>query len=331
MNQANGVDHGAMVNRIHQLMHQQDLYQKPPCPFQIMAQLLGFLGFEDIVVYQVKGQRLTQVAAHGPKRCARHGVVDPITLEMGEGVVGHSAKQQTMTWLHEAVYDKRCVIDDQNRQSELAMPFYAADRLLGVLDSEHQQPYHFNQSHINLMHAVIEVVGFATKPQHEAPKNPSQATAIPNNIHNLQSPVTSANELPGSPTDWSDWVLAGMKHYTDSQQLSQLLKQRPHLQKALPSVAAFRRLLLNTSQSYAQVEKTTKYHKILFHTYVQPLCNGQLVAERLHMAYSTYRRHLKKAQDMLVCDVQEQLQQFQQKPKAKSSVPMSWLREKRAQ
>ena len=285
-----------LIRNIHSQMLRAGLYTGGNQPFQQLTALLGMLGLDDCVVFRYREAWLTQVAAHGPKYCHQSGVLNPITLPISQGVVGYTARTRSITVINEASFDSRYVVDDNLRESELAMPLIREGELVGVVDSEHAQPYFFTQQHIDLFLGALEVIGFDA---------PNQGEPVTNKMDQRQHENTAVQADHVTPLKAA--LLAGLKGFTDSSQLSALLIQQPTLRQFFHSIEQFRTVLINTAKSYAEQTKTIKYHAILKHTYFDPLSSGCLIAERLHMGYSTYRRHLAKARQMLITDVIERM------------------------
>jgi len=288
-----------MISNIHQQMLQGGLYASTD-PLQQLPALLGTLGFEDCVVYQCRDEWLTQVAAFGPKHCQQAGVMQPISLPFDQGVVGYTARHQVITLINEATFDSRYVVDDQPRQSELAMALMRHGRLVGVVDSEHPEPYHYTRQHIDWLLAALVVLGFESPQQGVVPKKPGFSPL------SHTAPASQSGSHDHEATT-KDALLSGLKTFTDSAQLKSLLIRQPLLRAQVHTVEQFRALFQHTAMRYSEQLKTHKYHAILKHTYFLPMSSGQLIAERLHMGYSTYRRHLAKARNMLITDVMEQL------------------------
>ena len=288
-----------LIKNIHQHMLHHGLYASSD-PLQQLPVLLGTLGFEDCVVYQCRDERLTQVAAFGPKHCQHAGVMQPISLPFDQGVVGYTARHQVITVINEASYDSRYVVDDQHRQSELAMALVRHGRLVGVVDSEHAQPYYFTRQHIDWFLGVLVVLGF---------EPPKQGANSPGPVVSKVSHITPKSKSSQAKQVMliKAAILSGLKSFTDSAQLRSLLIRQPLLRSHIQVVEQFRTLLRRMAKRYTEQAKTSKYHAILTHTYFAPMSSGQLIAERLHMGYSTYRRHLAKARDMLITDVLEEL------------------------
>ncbi|MFN7941162.1 MAG: diguanylate cyclase [Thermoanaerobaculia bacterium] len=97
------------------------------------------LEFDDCVLYlwdEVQ-RRLVQRAAHGPKHDAdRRGIINPLKLALGEGIVGAVAASRLVEIVDDVTIDRRYVPDLEPGGSELAVPILHQNTLLGVIDAE---------------------------------------------------------------------------------------------------------------------------------------------------------------------------------------------------
>lgn len=119
----------------------------------ISSEAIAALGLEDCIVYLVdtSGTMLTQVAAYGPKLKAPKVIEHPITLRVGQGVVGACAASRDVLRIDDTRADPRYVVDDEPRLSELAVPLMHRGELLGVLDSEHSQAGFYSDRHVRVL------------------------------------------------------------------------------------------------------------------------------------------------------------------------------------
>ncbi len=119
----------------------------------ISSEAISALGLEDCIVYlyDAHSALLTQVAAYGPKRIAAQVVEHPITLRLGQGVVGACAESRAVQCIADTREDSRYLVDDQQRLSELAVPLLHDGELFGVLDSEHSEAGFYGARHISVL------------------------------------------------------------------------------------------------------------------------------------------------------------------------------------
>jgi len=118
------------------------------------------LGFEDCVIYLLDQNQiqLKQVAAYGPKSPYQEEIINPISLQIGEGIVGKAAEQLHSILVKDTRQNPSYIIDDQSRLSELAVPIIFKNQLLGVIDSEHSQVNFFTEHHQRNLEIIASVL-----------------------------------------------------------------------------------------------------------------------------------------------------------------------------
>lgn len=126
----------------------------------ISSEAIAALGMEDCVVYLLneRGDMLTQVAAYGPKLKAPKVIEHPITLRVGQGVVGACAASRETIRIEDTRKDPRYLVDDDPRLSELAIPLLHEDELLGVLDSEHSRIAFYSDRHVRVLQQMASLL-----------------------------------------------------------------------------------------------------------------------------------------------------------------------------
>ena len=122
----------------------------------IVKHAIARLGFYDCVVYLVDEERqiLVQAAAHGPKNPHEMDIANPITIPLGQGIVGTVAKTGVAEVISAPSPDPRYIVDDDFRYSEITVPILDGGRLIGVIDSEHPDKKFFTQQHLELLQTI---------------------------------------------------------------------------------------------------------------------------------------------------------------------------------
>ena len=118
--------------------------------------VIGKMGFIDCVVYLMdeSGTRLIQRAAHGIKNPAPKKILNPITIKVGEGIVGTVAQTGIPEIIHDTAKDDRYIVDDAARLSEIAVPIIYENKILGVIDSEHPDAYAFSKKDLTILNTI---------------------------------------------------------------------------------------------------------------------------------------------------------------------------------
>ncbi len=117
------------------------------------------LGFVDCVVYLLDRERgvLVQKAALGPKCPGGRVILNPITLPLGQGIVGTVAATGHAELIRDTSLDSRYIVDDERRFSELAVPIVADGEVLGVIDSEHPAKNFFTVDNLKMLTAIASL------------------------------------------------------------------------------------------------------------------------------------------------------------------------------
>lgn len=122
----------------------------------IAKSVIAKMGFVDCVVYLLddSGKLLNQRAAHGIKNPAPKKILNPIVLQVGEGIVGTVAQTGIPEIIHDTRKDDRYIIDDASRLSEIAVPILYENKILGVIDAEHPEAFAFSQKDLTILSTI---------------------------------------------------------------------------------------------------------------------------------------------------------------------------------
>jgi signal transduction histidine kinase/ligand-binding sensor domain-containing protein len=127
--------------------------------WDIASNCIEKLGFVDCVVYVLDDDKkvLVQKAARGPKNPSRREILHPIEIPLGQGIVGSVALSGVAEIVNNTSRDKRYLVDDAPRLSEISVPIVADGNVLGVIDSEHPQKNFYTKQHLYLLKAIAAV------------------------------------------------------------------------------------------------------------------------------------------------------------------------------
>ncbi|WP_187269495.1 helix-turn-helix domain-containing protein [Flagellimonas hymeniacidonis] len=131
--------------------------------WDITKNCIAQLGLEDCVIYIWNDTKnvLQQKAAYGSKDNGDKKVLSPIEIPLGKGIVGIVAQTRKWELVNNLENDRRYIIDDDKRNSELTVPIVFEDQLIGVLDSENSNKDFFNEKHVLLFQLIAKLT--ATK------------------------------------------------------------------------------------------------------------------------------------------------------------------------
>ncbi len=129
--------------------------------WDIVENCISQLKLEDCVIYVVDPSRnvLVQKAAFGNKNNGEKKVISTIEIVPGEGVVGKAAQLGEVVCVPDLSQYPQYIVDDASRLSELAVPVFIDDEVVGVLDAEHSQKNFFTATHIFLFQLIAKLTG----------------------------------------------------------------------------------------------------------------------------------------------------------------------------
>lgn len=125
----------------------------------IAKNAIAAMGFEDCVVYlfDEHDKYLVQRAAHGPKNPIALDILNPILLEPGQGIVGSVALSGIGEIISDTRKDDRYVMDDEIRLSEIAVPLIHEEKVIGVIDSEHESTNFFHFDDLEILNTIASI------------------------------------------------------------------------------------------------------------------------------------------------------------------------------
>jgi len=117
------------------------------------------LDLEDCVIYTMDHDThsLEQVAAYGPKSLSRGEILSPLKIKMGQGIVGTAALNKSVVKEDDAQNNPDYILDDNPRNSELAVPIMFEGKVFGVIDSEHSEKNFFSDEHVVLFQLIASL------------------------------------------------------------------------------------------------------------------------------------------------------------------------------
>ena len=117
----------------------------------------SMLGFSDCVIYLRDGDRLIQRAAYGEKQHGERDIRERIEIAVGDGIVGHVARTGRGEIVADTREDPRYIWDQFSGCSELAVPIVFEDEVIGIIDSEAEEPDAFGPEEFELMQSLANM------------------------------------------------------------------------------------------------------------------------------------------------------------------------------
>jgi ligand-binding sensor domain-containing protein/putative methionine-R-sulfoxide reductase with GAF domain len=127
--------------------------------WDITRNCISRLGFEDCVIYLVDEERntLRQHAAYGAKSPKHFEIINPIEIPIGKGITGHVAQTGIAEIIADTSKDKRYIVDDEIRYSEIVVPIIHNEKTIGVIDSEHRHKSFFTNQHLATLQTIASI------------------------------------------------------------------------------------------------------------------------------------------------------------------------------
>ncbi|MEX6688641.1 histidine kinase [Danxiaibacter flavus] len=124
--------------------------------WDIARNCISKLHFEDCVIYLYDDERKTfvQKAAWGPKTAEDNNIINPIEIPIGFGIVGSVGRNQIAEIINDTSLDRRYIIDDQKRSSEITVPIIHKGKVIGIIDSENSAKNFYTERHLQILTTI---------------------------------------------------------------------------------------------------------------------------------------------------------------------------------
>jgi signal transduction histidine kinase len=152
-----------MVNNLTKsILGVTDIYQ---IAWEIVNKIADYLDSNDCVIYIVdhKKKTLEQLAVYGQKLDERKKIKNKLIIPIGEGVVGSVVKTGVSEIIKDTSLDKRYIVDDAIRFSEITVPIIIDGEVIGIIDSEHSEKNYYSQKNIEVLESIANIVAIQLK------------------------------------------------------------------------------------------------------------------------------------------------------------------------
>lgn len=129
--------------------------------WDVARNCISQLGFDDCVIYLKNdmGNKLVQKAAWGPKTTKENRIINPIEIAVGKGIVGTVALTGKAEKINDTSTDSRYIIDDVRRASEITVPIFEDENVIGIIDSEHSEKDFYTERHLHILTTIASHCG----------------------------------------------------------------------------------------------------------------------------------------------------------------------------
>jgi len=179
--------------------------------WEIAENVIQAFGYEDCVIYLLnkEGTGLYQLAAYGAKNGENSQIVNPIEIQMGQGIVGTVAQSGIAELIHDTSKDPRYIVDDVERLSELCVPIITDGEVIGVIDSESSKKNFYSEKDLESLTTVANLAAHRLKMAKAKALQSSAEEALLENELKLRTIINSALDAvisidgEGLVTEWN--------------------------------------------------------------------------------------------------------------------------------
>ena len=127
--------------------------------WSVAKNAIAKLGYTDCVIYLYDKNKkvLVQKAAHGKKNPRALDILNPITLKIGEGIVGSVAKSKIGEIISDTNKDNRYLVDGLKALSEITVPIIHNGKIIGIIDSEHSEKNFFPPDDLKILTTIASM------------------------------------------------------------------------------------------------------------------------------------------------------------------------------
>jgi PAS domain S-box-containing protein len=139
-----------------------DIYE---IAWEITNNIAKYLDTDDCIIYLVnhKSETLEQIAAFGKKVKQKKLISNILTIPLGKGIVGTVANSGMSEIVNDTSKDKRYIVDDERRFSEITVPIISEGKVIGIIDSEHITKNYFTKEHLGTLKNIASLVSLQLK------------------------------------------------------------------------------------------------------------------------------------------------------------------------
>ena len=133
--------------------------------WEVVTNIAEYLGSDDCVIYLVHHDTgtLEQIAASGKKLDNDNNIINSLSLRISEGIVGGVAETGISEVIEDTSIDKRYIVDDERRFSEITVPILSDGKVIAVIDSEHKDKNYFNKKHVRTLESIASLIAIKLK------------------------------------------------------------------------------------------------------------------------------------------------------------------------
>ena len=131
----------------------------------ITEKIAHFLDSEDCIIYlyHEEDDMLEQISGYGEKLNESNELINKLFIKRGQGIVGHVAKSGKAEIVKNTKLDKRYIVDIIERKSEITVPILVENKVIGIIDSEHELENFYTKKHLAVLTNIAEIISVKLK------------------------------------------------------------------------------------------------------------------------------------------------------------------------
>ncbi|MCG7502979.1 PAS domain S-box protein [Tenacibaculum sp. Mcav3-52] len=150
-----------MINELAKsILGKDDIYE---IAWEVTEKIAEYLDSQDCVIYLLNNDNntLEQIASYsfGLDR----GEIIKDVLSIGEGIIGSVAKTGKGEIINDTSLDDRYVVGEKVRYSEIAVPIINEGKVIGVIDSEHEEKNYYREENLHTLENIASLVSMQLK------------------------------------------------------------------------------------------------------------------------------------------------------------------------
>lgn len=147
-----------------------DIHSPGDLMWHVAREVVGNMGFNDCVIYLTDplGHYLRQVAAIGAKNPEGDAIINSLRIRIGDGVTGRVAATGQPVIIDDLSKEPSYIPDIEPALSEICVPMFIDDRVVGVIDSEEAKAGVFTERHLEILTTIAAMASGKLKLIREA-------------------------------------------------------------------------------------------------------------------------------------------------------------------
>jgi PAS domain S-box-containing protein len=132
---------------------------------EISKTIANYLETDDCVIYLLNNEKkvLDQIARFSKNEHITKEAHDKVSFPFNKGIIGEVAKTGKSEIVNDTSKDKRYMLDDDYRLSEITVPIISDGKVIAVIDSEYKLKNYFTKKHIKTLENIASLVAVQLK------------------------------------------------------------------------------------------------------------------------------------------------------------------------